>query len=320
MLTREPMGAELPRQDTRNHPQDFSFCGLRSGCGSTSSGLGVLEDAFTTPCPIAHGDGRPNCCRLGRDPRAFPGRECSPRGSRIARRVRFLVLFLPSAPPPHTRYHPPLQFKPASTVPRRGSPGRPLHRPHRASACLSHSFCLISAHSPGLAGPLLTRCSLSPPERAQLSPHPRQFLALGPSPPTEPLSVQSHPLPGCFPLSGRALLSAPPWSEPSSCKPRGLHLAQLCDRIPRSEHLNVPQVACGSGLLLPGGDSRSSPGGLYSHSFPRLASRSTHGPRLGWGYTWTPPCAPVHLQLRALGLNTWNQLVPFGSQNPRTSL
>lgn len=98
MLTREPMGAELPRQDTRNLPQDFSFCGLRSGCGSTSSGLGVLEDAFTTPCPIAHGDGRPNCCRLGRDPRAFPGRECSPRGSLIARRARFLVLFLPSAP------------------------------------------------------------------------------------------------------------------------------------------------------------------------------------------------------------------------------
>lgn len=52
------------------------------------------------------------------------------------------------------------------------------------------------------------------------------------------------------------------------------------------------QVACGSGLLLPGGDSRSSPGGLYGHSFPRLASRSTHGPRLGWDYTWTPPCAP----------------------------
>lgn len=192
MLTREPMGAELPRQDTRNHPRDFSFCGLRSGCGSTSSGLGVLEDAFTTPCPIAHGDGRPNCCRLGRDPRAFPGRECSPRGSRIARRARFLVLFLPSS-------HPPYAVPTTAAVQARqhgaqeGLPGAstPSPPPCPPPACLTRS---VSSQPTVLASlALCSHVALSPPERAQLSPHPRQFLALGPSPPAEPLSVQSYP-------------------------------------------------------------------------------------------------------------------------------
>lgn len=49
------------------------------------------------------------------------------------------------------------------------------------------------------------------------------------------------------------------------------------------------QAYCSLGVIH---DFGSSPGGLCSHSFLRLASRSTHDPRLGWDYMWTPPFAP----------------------------
>lgn len=173
MLTREPMGAELPRQDTRNHPQDFSFCGLRSGCGSTSSGLGVLEDAFTTPCPIAHGDGRPNCCRLGRDPRAFPGRECSPRGSRIARRVRFLVLFLPSAPPPPYAVPPTAAVQARQHGAQEGLPGASTPSP---PPCFRLPVSLVLSHLSPQPWPRWssahTLLSLSSRARSAVSPPP----------------------------------------------------------------------------------------------------------------------------------------------------